>query len=133
MSSYINQTPAAVLSSTINKYFTASVIVRDDNEVHIKSKDLDLEYRAKSIDKIGTTKRGIGPAYEDKVGRRGIRLIDLNDKKNLSKDLIITAKTKDGIIMALMHKKYNIHGVQFHPESIKTPIGLKILKNFVNY
>ena len=55
------------------------------------------------------------------------------DKKNLSKDLIITAKTKDGIIMALMHKKYNIHGVQFHPESIKTPIGLKILKNFVNY
>ena len=55
------------------------------------------------------------------------------DKKTLSKDLIITAETKDGIIMGLMHKKYNIHGVQFHPESIKTPIGLKILKNFINY
>tara|TARA_B100001123_G_scaffold310207_1_gene346855 strand:- start:341 stop:910 length:570 start_codon:yes stop_codon:yes gene_type:complete len=55
------------------------------------------------------------------------------DKKTLSKNLIITAETNDGIIMGLMHKKYNIHGVQFHPESIKTPIGLKLLKNFINY
>jgi len=55
------------------------------------------------------------------------------DKKTISNDLIITAETKDGVIMGLMHKKYNVHGVQFHPESIKTPIGLKILKNFINY
>ena len=55
------------------------------------------------------------------------------DKKTLSKDLIITALTKDNIIMGLMHKKYNVHGVQFHPESIKTPIGLKLLKNFIDY
>ena len=54
------------------------------------------------------------------------------DKKNFSKDLIITAETKDKIIMGVMHKKYNIHGVQFHPESIKTLMGLKILKNFIN-
>tara|TARA_B100000965_G_C19500410_1_gene717201 strand:+ start:449 stop:1018 length:570 start_codon:yes stop_codon:yes gene_type:complete len=55
------------------------------------------------------------------------------DKKSLSNDLEITALTRDGVIMGIMHKKYNIHGVQFHPESIKTKIGLKILKNFVNY
>ena len=55
------------------------------------------------------------------------------DKKPLSKDLKITALTKDGIIMGIMHKKYNIHGVQFHPESIKTTIGIKILRNFINY
>ncbi len=55
------------------------------------------------------------------------------EKKSLSKELIITAETKEGLIMGLMHKKYNIHGVQFHPESIKTPIGLKLLKNFINY
>jgi len=55
------------------------------------------------------------------------------DKKNLSKNLEITAETKDSVIMGIMHKKYNIHGVQFHPESIKTPIGIKILKNFINY
>jgi len=55
------------------------------------------------------------------------------DKKTLSKDLEITAQTKDGIIMGIKHKEYNIHGVQFHPESIKTIIGIKILKNFINY
>ena len=55
------------------------------------------------------------------------------DKKTLSKEIEITAQTKDGVIMGIMHKKYNIHGVQFHPESIKTTIGIKILKNFINY
>ena len=55
------------------------------------------------------------------------------DKKTLSNELEITAETKDGIIMGIKHKEYNIHGVQFHPESIKTTIGLKILKNFINY
>ena len=55
------------------------------------------------------------------------------DKKTISKDLIITSETSDGVIMGIEHKKYNIHGVQFHPESIKTTIGIKILKNFINY
>ena len=41
----------------------------------------------KKTDKIGTTRRGIGPAYEDKVGRRGIRLMDLSNKKSLSKKI----------------------------------------------
>ena len=53
------------------------------------------------------------------------------DKKSLSKDLEITAETKDGLIMGVRHKKYQVHGVQFHPESIKTKIGIKILKNFI--
>ena len=53
------------------------------------------------------------------------------DKKTLSKDLEITAETKDGLIMGVKHKKYNVHGVQFHPESIKTKLGIKILKNFI--
>tara|TARA_B100000900_G_scaffold52191_1_gene38493 strand:+ start:164 stop:733 length:570 start_codon:yes stop_codon:yes gene_type:complete len=53
------------------------------------------------------------------------------DKKTLSKDLEITAETNDGIIMGIQHKKYNIHGVQFHPESIKTKLGIQILKNFI--
>ena len=55
------------------------------------------------------------------------------EKKTLSKNLLVTAETEDGIIMGIQHKKYNVHGVQFHPESIKTPIGMKILKNFINY
>ncbi len=55
------------------------------------------------------------------------------DKKTLSDNLEITAETDDGLIMGVQHKQYNIHGVQFHPESIKTKFGMKILKNFVNY
>ena len=53
------------------------------------------------------------------------------DKKTLSKHLEITAESKDGLVMGVQHKKYNVHGVQFHPESIKTKLGLKILKNFI--
>ncbi len=55
------------------------------------------------------------------------------DKKNLGKNLIITAETKNKVIMGIMHKKYNVHGVQFHPESIKTILGIKVLKNFLKY
>ena len=55
------------------------------------------------------------------------------DRKSLGKELVITAETKDKVIMGIMHKKYNVHGVQFHPESIKTPEGIKLLKNFLNY
>ena len=55
------------------------------------------------------------------------------DKKTLSKNLEITAETDDGLIMGVQHKQYNIHGVQFHPESIKTKLGMKILRNFINY
>ena len=53
------------------------------------------------------------------------------DKKTLSSDLEITAESKDGLIMGVRHKKYHVHGVQFHPESIKTKLGIKILKNFI--
>ena len=55
------------------------------------------------------------------------------DKKTLSKDLEVTAETKEGLIMGIKHKKYNVHGVQFHPESIKTKVGIKILKNFIRF
>ena len=55
------------------------------------------------------------------------------DKKTLSKDLEITAETNEGLIMGVQHKKYNVHGVQFHPESIKTKFGIKILRNFIKF
>ena len=55
------------------------------------------------------------------------------DRKTLSNELKITAETSDGVIMGIQHKKFNIHGVQFHPESIKTPIGMKILSNFLKF
>ena len=53
------------------------------------------------------------------------------DRKNFPKDLVITAETKNKTIMALMHKSYNVHGVQFHPESINTKMGMTLIKNFI--
>ena len=53
------------------------------------------------------------------------------ERKNFPKDLIITAETRNKTIMGLMHKNYNIHGFQFHPESISTKMGVKLIKNFI--
>lgn len=47
--------------------------------------------------------------------------------------LNITARTTDGVIMGIKHRDYLIEGVQFHPESIMTPSGKKILHNFLKY
>ena len=53
------------------------------------------------------------------------------DRKKFPEDLLITAETKNKTIMGLMHKKYDIHGFQFHPESISTKVGMKLIKNFI--
>lgn len=50
---------------------------------------------------------------------------------NFPEELEITAVDKDGMIMAIQHKTYDVHGVQFHPESILTPDGEVIIKNFL--
>jgi len=46
-------------------------------------------------------------------------------------DLEVDAETKDGVVMAVHHAKYPIYGVQFHPESVLTPEGNILLKNFL--
>jgi anthranilate synthase component 2 len=53
------------------------------------------------------------------------------DRATLPKDLEVTAET-DGLIMGLQHKSKNVHGVQFHPESIASEHGHDILKNFLD-
>lgn len=54
------------------------------------------------------------------------------DPKTIPEELIVTAMTDDGEVMAVQHRDYPIYGLQFHPESIMTPDGKKILENFIH-
>jgi para-aminobenzoate synthetase component II len=53
------------------------------------------------------------------------------DRKSLPKELAVTAETADGTIMGMRHKKYKMEGVQFHPESVLTESGKRLLANFL--
>ncbi|MBP2635775.1 MAG: pabA 2 [Firmicutes bacterium] len=53
------------------------------------------------------------------------------DKPSLPNCLEITATSQDGLIMGLKHRELDVEGVQFHPESILTPQGSKVLENFL--
>ena len=53
------------------------------------------------------------------------------ERSTLPAELEITAETADGLIMGLRHRTYPVEGVQFHPESIMTPIGKALLRNFL--
>jgi anthranilate synthase component 2 len=49
----------------------------------------------------------------------------------LPQELRVTARTADGEVMAVEHTQYPVYGVQFHPESVMTPDGIQIMKNFM--
>lgn len=53
------------------------------------------------------------------------------DPENFPEELEITSVDEDGMIMSLKHKSYDIHAVQYHPESVLTPFGKQILANFI--
>lgn len=55
------------------------------------------------------------------------------DPSTIPDELIVTALTDENEIMAVQHRDYPIYGVQFHPESIMTPDGRKMLENFIEY
>lgn len=63
------------------------------------------------------------------VGRYHSWIVSNN---SFPKELKVIAKTSDGIIMALQHRVYNVYGIQFHPESVLTPLGKDIVKNWLS-
>ncbi len=63
-----------------------------------------------------------------KVGRYHSWIVNSD---NLSNDLIVTSRDENNVIMSIAHRQYDIKGVQYHPESIMTPDGPKIIKNWI--
>lgn len=55
------------------------------------------------------------------------------DRENFPDALEITAVSQEGYIMALRHKDFDVQGIQFHPESVLTPDGKKIISNWLNH
>ncbi|MCP4684340.1 MAG: aminodeoxychorismate/anthranilate synthase component II [bacterium] len=53
------------------------------------------------------------------------------DPDSLPEEIEITARTEDGVVMGLRHRSHDVYGLQFHPESILTPDGMKMLQNFL--
>ena len=88
-----------------------------------------LMHGKKSVIDIDTSSR-IFMGMPEKID--GARYHSLAAVESTMPDVLkITARTEDGEIMAVEHKKYPIFGVQFHPESILTPKGRMILENFL--
>ncbi|EAR00660.1 anthranilate synthase component II [Maribacter sp. HTCC2170] len=80
--------------------------------------------------KIKVTKDDVlfdGLPREIEVGRYHSWVVD----PNIPEELMVTSIDENGQIMSLRHKKYNVSSVQFHPESVLTPQGKNILKNWL--
>jgi anthranilate/para-aminobenzoate synthase component II len=53
------------------------------------------------------------------------------DESTLPAEFVVTARSADGEVMGLRHRRWPLEGVQFHPESYRTPEGIGLLRNFV--
>ena len=54
------------------------------------------------------------------------------ERESMPSSLKITAESEDGEIMGIRHREFSVEGIQFHPESIMTPVGKRLLRNFIN-
>ena len=95
-------------------------VIRADQLMHGKTSEITHDGK--------TIFEGIGSPF---TATRYHSLIVKRD--TLPECLEISAETSDGLIMGLRHKEYVVEGVQFHPESIMTEDGLKLLRNFLNH
>lgn len=82
-----------------------------------------------SVAAVGNPLGELTFSMSDPVGRYHSWVVS---RKDFPGCLEITAESREGQIMALRHRTYDVHGIQFHPESVLTPQGKEIIKNFLN-
>lgn len=95
-------------------------VVHAKELMHGKASEVQIDNKCKLFDSMPERIR---------VGRYHSLIV----QKELLPDILkVTARTDDGEIMGLEHKEYPVYGIQFHPESILTPEGKRILSNFLS-
>lgn len=94
-------------------------LINMNKVVHGKSKNTKI---------IGDDKLFKGLPTEFETGRYHSWVID---EGTIDDSLQITAVDDDGFVMAVKHKDYDLHGVQFHPESVMTPLGKQMMENWL--
>ncbi|MDG6242986.1 MAG: aminodeoxychorismate/anthranilate synthase component II [Methanolobus sp.] len=100
----------------INAAFGGTIGHAKDGPIHGKTSDI---------------MHGESPIFEGIPGNFSAGRYHSLAIEELAHDLKVTARTDEGIIMAIEHNKYPVYGLQFHPESILTDQGLWIIKNFL--
>ncbi len=95
-------------------------IVRAPRIMHGKSDVIEIDESCPIFSGLGGTA---------KAGRYHSLVID---PLTLPDELKVTAKSGDGCIMGVMHKSRPVYGIQFHPESVLTPRGMDMIRNFLN-
>ena len=98
--------------------FYGGRVVRAPFPVHGKPAEIEHDGR--------TIFRGLPPRFQ--AGRYHSLVVE---RETFPSCLEISAATSDGLVMALRHRELPVEGVQFHPESILTPEGKRLLKNFL--
>ncbi|KAF5411584.1 MAG: Anthranilate synthase component 2 [Candidatus Methanocomedens sp.] len=100
--------------------YGARVIHSPSGPVHGKTSEIKLKHYHSGL------YAGLPPTI---VGGRYHSLVV--DEESLPDVLEVTARTGGGIIMGLRHREYPVEGMQFHPESVLTEVGMKIIENFL--
>lgn len=103
----------------IGEFFGATLL-NSENPVHGMASELEVIDTAEILFKNLPSKTQVGRYHSWVI-----------DEKDFPNDLTITSKTFKNEIMSIRHKYFNICGVQFHPESILTPFGKDMIKNWL--
>jgi anthranilate synthase component 2 len=129
---------AGIVPALISKYHTSRSILgvclglqAIGEAFHCKLKNLDMVYHgvAQPVNIISDDPLFSGCPKRFNVGRYHSWVID---EEKIHDDLVITATDDQALIMAARHARYDVRGVQFHPESILSEYGENIIRNWLN-